>query len=489
MEHHQAKNICHCCVNETDLANQLLDGGELRLCSYCDGHRQTFALDELAQRIHRVVERHFRLTPNQPVDLDEFIEISMGLDWERRGCSPIDLVAEVAGIDQEIAEDVVQHLSDVYSYRIVRDGGEDPYGYEARHEELSPDADLFRSVWDNVPSSIQHQARFFNTDAESALDRLFTELNTLRTREGESVLQDIGNDGDTTLIWRARRAGSQCQLQKILANPTSEMGPPPPELTPAGRMNAAGIPVFYGALDQDTCIAEIRPPVGSYVVTGKFELLKPVRLLNLTLLQDIFIEKRYFDPEYADRSNRVAFLKQLGQELTKPVMPEDETKEYIATQVIAEYLAHKVKPRTDGIFFLSSQTDPPGENVVLFNHASRVENSVVPPSDNVQISFYSENNDEDDLEGAQKVAIWEFIEPEPQAFAGPEVDHNIEAQEVHYNIEAQEEGNPDRVPLGPDPTLKLDVRGLTVHEIKAIKPHYTSLETVHYRVDKPVPPF
>ena len=185
MEHHQAKNICHFCVNETDLANQMLDGGELRLCSYCYGHRQTFALDELAQRIHQVVERHFRLTPNQPVDLDEFIEINKGLNWERRGCSPIDLVAEVAGIDQEIAEDVVQHLSDVYSYRIVRDGGEDPYGYEARHEELGPDADLFRSIWENVPSSIQHQARFFNTDAESALDRLFTELNTLRTR-GES---------------------------------------------------------------------------------------------------------------------------------------------------------------------------------------------------------------------------------------------------------------------------------------------------------------
>ena len=161
-------------------------------------------------------------------------------------------------------------------------------------------------------------------------------------------------------------------------------------------------------------------------------------------------------------------------------MPEDETREYIATQVIAEYLAHKVKPRTDGIFFLSSQTDPPGENVVLFNHASGVENSVVPPSNNVRISFYTENDDEDDLEGAQKVAIWEFNEPEPQAFTGPEVD---------YNIEAQEEGNPDRVPLGPDPTLKLDVHGLTVHEVKAIKPHYTSLKTVHYRLDKPVPPF
>ena len=125
------------------------------------------------------------------------------------------------------------------------------------------------------PVRFQHQARFFNTEVESALDRLFMELDSLRTAAGESVLQVIGNDGEPTIIWRARRAGSQSQLQTILANPASEMGPPPPGITPAGRMNAAGIPVFYGALDYDTCIAEIRPPVGSYVVTGKFELLKP----------------------------------------------------------------------------------------------------------------------------------------------------------------------------------------------------------------------
>ena len=473
MENHQAKHVCHRCVGDTDLAKQVLEGAQFRACSYCCEHRRTFALDELAERIHQVVERHFQLTPNYPDSAGEHYAYRFGRVWERRGCSPSELIAEIAGLDQEIADDVVHLLSDFYSYRIVRHGGEDPYHYEARYEERGPDSGPFWSIWDTVPSSIQHQARFFNTEAEYALDRLFIELDTLRTMAGESVFQVIGNDDDTTTIWRARRAGSRCQLQQILANPTSEMGPPPPRITPAGRMNAAGIPVFYGALDQDTCISEIRPPVGSYVVTGKFEVLKPVRLLNLTLLQDIIIEKRYFDPEYADRSNRVAFLKQLGQELTKPVMPEDETREYIATQVIAEYLAHKVKPRIDGIFFRSSQTDPPGENVALFNHASRVENSTVPPN-NVEIGIHN-RYDDDDQEGAQVVVIWEFIEPEPQALTDPEVD---------YTDEEHEEKNRNQVPLDFDPTLKLDVQGLTVHEVKAIKPNYTSLKTEHYRDDK-----
>ncbi|MDQ9154364.1 RES domain-containing protein [Klebsiella sp. 76637] len=32
-----------------------------------------------------------------------------------------------------------------------------------------------------------------------------------------------------------------------LRMPESSFGPPPPELTPSGRMNARGISVFYGA--------------------------------------------------------------------------------------------------------------------------------------------------------------------------------------------------------------------------------------------------
>ena len=322
MEHQQIRNVCHRCVRDTYLANQLVNHGELRACSYCFEHRNTFALDELAGRIDEVINRYFQLTPNGPVEPDEFMDIALGLDWERKGYSPNDLVAEVAGVDQEIADDVVQLLSGAHGYRLARSGGEDPYHYEARHEELGPDTGPFWSIWESVPNSIQHRARYFNTDAEFVLAHLFSELRALRTRAGESVVQIIGADTDDTFIWRARRAGSEGQLKTILANPTSEMGPPPPERTPAGRMNAAGIPVSYGALDKDTCIAEIRPPVGSYVITGKFELLKDVYLLDLNLLQDVTIETSYFDPEYADRSNRVAFLKQLGRELTKPVMPE-----------------------------------------------------------------------------------------------------------------------------------------------------------------------
>ena len=90
---------------------------------------------------------------------------------------------------------------------------------------------------------------------------------------------------------------------------------------------------------------------------GKFKVLRRICLLDLNLLGRVFIETTYFDPLYSDRSNRVAFLQRLAKELTKAVMPEDEEREYLATQVIAEYLAHKVDPRIDGMLFASPQTD------------------------------------------------------------------------------------------------------------------------------------
>ena len=280
-------------------------------------------------------------------------------------------------------------------------------------------------------------------------------------------MRAIGSEVDGASIWRARKAISECQLKAILTNPTLEMGPPPPERTPAGRMNAEGIPVFYGALDRETCIAEIRPAVGSYVVTGQFEILRPMRLLDLNLLQEVVIETTYFDPQYADRSNRVAFLKQLTQELTKPVMPEDESREYIATQVIAEYLAHKINPRIDGIFFNSSQTDPPGDNVVLFNHASQVEKIAVQPTANYYVGMPREYDEYDDDED-RVVMIWE----------SDKIDHtDLPNIEGFYDNESDQREDSGRISPDHGPTLKLDISSLVVHEIKAIRPEYTTLQT------------
>jgi hypothetical protein len=61
----------------------------------------------------------------------------------------------------------------------------------------------------------------------------------------------------------------------------------------AGRMNPSGIALFYGALELETCLAEVRPPVGSQVVCGAFLLRRTVLLLDLTLLPVFEAEGRW----------------------------------------------------------------------------------------------------------------------------------------------------------------------------------------------------
>ena len=129
-------------------------------------------------------------------------------------------------------------------------------------------------------------------------------------------------------------------------------------------MNAEGIPVFYGALDERTCVAEIRAPVGSYVVLGEFELLARVSILDLTALSIPYSGVSHFDPDYTEVRSREKFLLEWVQEISRPVIPQEEAREYLASQVVADYLANRVDPRLDGMIFNSSQTGGAGRNLV-----------------------------------------------------------------------------------------------------------------------------
>ncbi len=152
----------------------------------------------------------------------------------------------------------------------------------------------------------------------------------------------------------------------------ASIGPPPPKIAAAGRMNARGIPVFYGATDRNVALAEVRPPVGSKVVVAQFDIIRPLRLLAVEALRSLSVGGSPFDPQYLPRKQKAAFLCGLSEQITKPVMPDDETLNYIPTQVIAEYLASLDKPTLDGMIYPSVQAGAETRNVVLFNKAAVV---------------------------------------------------------------------------------------------------------------------
>ena len=228
-------------------------------------------------------------------------------------------------------------------------------------------------------------------------------------------------------------------------------------------MNSAGIPVFYGAQERKICVAEVRPPVGGRVVTGKFELIRNVRLLDLDRLARAFVETSHFDERYTEHYARYAFLRQLVAEITAPVLPQEETKEYLPTQVIADFLAFKACPKLDGILFRSSQTEGNGQNVVLFNRASHVEPMLIPPGTSQEVSMPRAG---EDGFGEDEVIILEKSDSDPGAPPESETPASVVAELVQVD---------EHPTVEITPTLRFDPDSMEVHEIQRMEPEFTNL--------------
>jgi hypothetical protein len=118
------------------------------------------------------------------------------------------------------------------------------------------------------------------------------------------------------------------------------LGPPPPHKAAANRMSPAGIPMFYGALDESTAVAETihgRLKKGEIVCVGSFLTVSEVRVLDLTALPPVpslFSHQRDLRPV-------LKFLHAFVHDLSKPIKKDGrEHVEYVPTQIVTEYFRH-----------------------------------------------------------------------------------------------------------------------------------------------------
>jgi hypothetical protein len=90
-------------------------------------------------------------------------------------------------------------------------------------------------------------------------------------------------------------------------------------------------------------------------------------------------------------------------------MPDDEPFDYLVTQAIADYLATEMN--LDGMIYPSAQKELPSANVVLFQHAARVQAIEIPKdiTFDVQLEMYTEDGPEIDY------WVWEEVPPIPPA--------------------------------------------------------------------------
>lgn len=464
IRHNDSKHICHDCTGDQFLADEVRGQGTVRSCSYCGQTAKTIAIQDLAERVREVLEEHFeRPSDYSEGPYEDYLAREAGL--EHLGDTLDMVIAGMAGWNGGVVGDVVSHLPNLDSYRAVKSGGEDPYSPEAIYVERAPDDLAFHETWYEFGRQVRWRSRFINAEAEQALNKILGDLTIYKAWPDKPVVRSMGPDDEDRFIWRARTAQSAKELKDILGSPEREIGPPPPDLAKSGRMNAHGIPVFYGAMDESTCVAEVRAPVGSNVVVARFELLRDVRLLDLDALAKVYVGGSYFDPKYAERKGHLSFLRQLVREISRPVMPQDETFQYLTTQVVAEYLANKATPRLDGIVFNSSQSRGDGRNLVLFNHARVVTpHNDLPAGTKVDVYVLSAGEDEDD----KGISIRETM---PLATT-EEVPTAISREDLYDRLLAFDEppyGDPHYNSYDFQPTLRLDRKCLAVLYVESVE--------------------
>ncbi|MEX3022535.1 RES domain-containing protein [Kluyvera sp. STS39-E] len=389
------KYICHKCVGDKYVIQQIKQtGNNIHICSYCRRKRKNSHLDSIIRMMNEVFEYYY----------DKYEDIyDIG-----RGDSAQDVICEELGVECEVAEDIYRFLCDEYNSHNDYDSARYNGDFVYRHINYS--SGELAHTWSKATDSLMKETRYFNREVNNFLDSLFSDIDKLQNKDSDSPIKTLSNEIN---LFRARVFEDEEEVKEALEQPEKNFGPPPSTMARSGRMNAQGISVFYGATSVNLAIAEVRPPVGSIVVTASFVPLRELKVLDISALDSLsFGSGSKFDPQSRKTSERAIFFRTLSRKLTLPTFGKRQDSDYLITQVVADYLSDRNRFKLDGVSFKSTQVDANGEdsetgyNVVLFNKSSSVRHAA-------------------DKSRRYNVEMYDHIEDSQYAF-GPEIQLIVE---------------------------------------------------------------
>ncbi len=367
------KFVCSECAGDNKLKKDIFAvKKKQKTCSYCSRRRNCICLESLADAVDKIYRENY-LVCEDASSPSEIISEMLMLD-NSAGSLDIDLVCFLS--EKESGSSRYKDEEPMYSYCTVSE----------KYPQIN-DGTKHKELWDDFCNQIKHRTRFFNIKIIGWLDRIFFGLDKIKYKSNISAVRIIPKN---VIFYRARKASSVHDRLKICCDPTQELTSPPVHLATNGRMNPTGISVFYAAFELETCIAEIRLPVGDMAISGEFKLERPITVFDLTVFDSIDFDKT-INPDYdfdqifgADKNStsssedidsledRLAFLQKFSDEISKPIHPNNEALEYVPTQALVEYLANHYKPNIDAIIYASTQTNRKGRNIVFLNNATNV---------------------------------------------------------------------------------------------------------------------
>jgi len=348
------KYVCDECVEDLYLKSVIADHVAAKACSYCnrtDIVDIAAPLEELMSSVASTLGYYFNEPTNAGVPYDDGAFVIDSTDTEDA------LLSLPLECDDTLLEDIVGAFENDYWVRAA-DG----------HWSSSHEHEVLSDSWGSFVSLVRHETRFHFNIAEKSDVAGPQELHP------GIVLPTLGRLVDGAGLVRRVAPGSLLYRVRLRAKGDAwepneqQLGAPPVDRTRAGRMNPAGIPYLYVALDEATALAETvsSPPIEAVIATFKSarELIV-IDLTDLPPLPSIFDERRRMERE------TLLFLGSFVSEISQPVTKDgSEHVDYVPSQIVSEYFEQVFRSKElagaiDGLLYPSA-IRPGGKNLVLF---------------------------------------------------------------------------------------------------------------------------
>jgi hypothetical protein len=142
-----------------------------------------------------------------------------------------------------------------------------------------------------------------------------------------------------------------------------DMGAPPKRIAGHGRANPAGIPYLYLGSVPETAVSEVRPHTGESACVASFEVPAALQLVDLRtprkLVSPFLLAS---EDDIGSLRSDIEFLEQVGEELTRPIVPMGASIDYVPSQYLCEFIK---KCGYAGVLYRSSVSS--GFNLALFD--------------------------------------------------------------------------------------------------------------------------
>jgi len=356
-----SKYVCGNCFGDYAIREFIEENAEKRRCSYC-GTSSSKPIAAHMDRVMALIVEGIRSEWGDPDNEGIPYESAEG-GYQGKVVDSYDLVTDELADELEIENDGVREdIIDSLGGRLW---------CQKDFWALRPGEALTFS-WEQFIEQVKHHTRYVflrvDDDSDSEWEaetvppsKMLDEIGRMVSELGLTQVLEPG-----TTLWRCRVHDKRESFDTV-----EELGTVPSgEAKYSNRMSPAGIPMFYGALDELTALketAELREQESTVATLSPWGTLCQMKVLNLDRLPML---PSLFDESKRELRPSIQFLYSFRHDISKPIIKEGlEHVEYVPTQIVTEYFRCIYKDadgkRVAGILYPSAR-NPGGVACVLF---------------------------------------------------------------------------------------------------------------------------